>query len=1113
MTTYPCPVCGAPADLTAGCGGCGRAPDPDAAEVMRLNAELGALGPRVREALAGYQALAAEFHAAQRRRDVLAVRVRQAAAYARAGTAGVPPGAPPEAPAAVPPRERAAGPEARPVTVQNLLFVLGGLLVGAAAVVFTGVAWATYGAVGRSLALGVVTLLALAVPPLAVRRGLRGTAETFAAIAMLLVVLDGYGAWYVDLFGLGAVPGAGYAAGVCAVTAAAGVGYGLATGLSAPRFAALVAIQPAAPLLAAEWEAGMRGWSLAFTVAAVANLAVVRLAGRQLRVAAWVVYGCAQVLSGVCALYALLTPGPVAWVAVVGVPALLSAATLLAAGRLTGRVPLRAVGAALAALAVGGAVVRPFAQLTPSVFLAVAAATVLALGAAAAVVGSRIAAEPEAVGARIGAVVAAALLAPFAVGMAAANAVGSLAASLPAWRGGSGTGAPFDWQVPVAVALGTAALALAAPAGWRRGLAVAGGTVTLLGLPVPWWALVPLELSAAALLVLAPGHGAALSRRVAAVAGPAAAVLAAHAVAVSLIRPWPATAALGALAAIGVAALATGERTAAGEPATATGADVVRRVAFAAGLAAWPAAAACAVFASGVDQPWPARAGLVAAALLLLPVAVLGARPVRPYAVAALAVAVTGATLWPDRAGVGDPTGLYPALGLLVLAAGYRAVRPSGRVSLAAATALHGVVLLVVLIPLSYVLFVKPYRWLGEAWTGVPGEAYALPGGGPVAVLLLAAALAMVGRYAASAVTGLAGLVAVAAAAQVPWPLVPAALLALGTALVLAVTVRDGGRVWGVPVGCLMAAPGLAGLLPTEAATLGGLGFVVVAAAVVGAAGATSAVRIGGWLAAAVSGGALAVTSTLAAGLPLGRAAYPVLAVAAAALGLAALLRRRPAKAVERVAVDAAAYATAAVALLLTIGDARHAAALCTLWAAAVAARAVAPGETARRPLALVAGASVLLAWWLLLGAERVALTEAYTLPAAVLALAAGHLALRGRPGIGSWVAYAPGLGVALLPSLASILVAEGQGVRRLLLGLGALLAVLGGAYEKRQAPLVVGGAVLVVVALHEVLVWDLLPRWAYLAIGGLVLIAVAMTYERRLRDLRRLRGAIARMT
>jgi hypothetical protein len=139
--------------------------------------------------------------------------------------------------------------------------------------------------------------------------------------------------------------------------------------------------------------------------------------------------------------------------------------------------------------------------------------------------------------------------------------------------------------------------------------------------------------------------------------------------------------------------------------------------------------------------------------------------------------------------------------------------------------------------------------------------------------------------------------------------------------------------------------------------------------------------------------------------------------------------------------------------------------------------------------------------------------TEAYTVPAALLALAAGHLALRARPAIGSWVGYAPGLAVALLPSLASILAADGQGVRRLLLGLGALLAVLAGAYEKRQAPLVVGGGTLLAVALHEILVWDVLPRWAYLAIGGLVLIAVAMTYERRLRDLRRLRGAITRMT
>ena len=1100
MTTYPCPVCGAPADLTAGCGGCGRAPDPGAAEVVRLNAELAALAPRMREALDAYNALAGEFYTTRRRRDELAVRVRRGVAHARAGAP----------PAVVPPMVPPARPETRPVTVQNLLFVFGGLLVGAAAVVFTGVAWATYGAVGRSVALAVVTLLALAVPPLAAWRGLRGTAETFAAIAMLLVVLDGYGAWYVDLFGLGSVPGPGYAAGVCAVTAAVGAGYGLATGLAAPRFAALVALQPAAPLLAAEWGAGVRAWSLAFTVAAVVSLAAVRLAGRELRVTAWALYGCGQVLSGVSALIALLWPGPVDLPVLVGVPALLSAATLVAAGRLARSTPLRTVAAAVATLAVGGAVVRPLTQLTPSVLLVLTAATVLGLALAAHLI--RPLPQPDALGARTGALVSVVLLAPVVAGAAAINAVASVAASLPVWEGGSGSGAPFDWQVPAAVALSTAVLLLAArttPGRW--GIVVAGATVAVLGAPVPWWALLPLEVAAAAVLVLG------VARRAPAVAGPAAAVLAGHAVGVSLIRPWSATAVLAALVAVGVAALATGERTSprSGEGAgerPAVGPDIVRRAAFAAGLVAWPAATACAVFAAGAPQPWPARTGLVAAALLLLPVAVLGGRAARPYAVAALAVAVTGATLWPDLADVGDPTGLYPALGLLVLATAYRAARPTGRESLAAAGALHGLALLIVLIPLSNVLFVAPYRWLGEIWTGAPDTAPSLPSGAPAAVLLISAALALAGQRITAALAGLAGVLAVIAAAEAPWPVVPATSLALGTAVVLVFTLRRGGRAYAVPAGCLIAAPGLAGLMPTEAATLAGLGFVVVAAAVVGAAGATAAVRTGGWLAAVTAGGTLAIAATLAAGQPLARAAYPLLAVAALALGLVVVPRLRGRR-VERVALDAAAYASAAVALLLTLGDPRHAAAVCTLWAAAVAARAVAPGETARRPLALVAGGSVLLAWWLLLGAESVVLTEAYTLPAALFALVAGHVALRARPAIGSWVGYAPGLAAALLPSLASILAADGQGVRRLLLGLGAVLVVLAGAYEKRQAPLVVGGATLVGLALHEVLVWDLLPRWAYLAIGGLVLIAVAMTYERRLRDLRRLRGAIARMT
>jgi hypothetical protein len=52
------------------------------------------------------------------------------------------------------------------------------------------------------------------------------------------------------------------------------------------------------------------------------------------------------------------------------------------------------------------------------------------------------------------------------------------------------------------------------------------------------------------------------------------------------------------------------------------------------------------------------------------------------------------------------------------------------------------------------------------------------------------------------------------------------------------------------------------------------------------------------------------------------------------------------------------------------------------------------------------------------------------------------------------------------------------------------------------------------VVALHEVvLVWDLLPRWIPLAAGGLLLVGLAMTLERRRRDLDRFRAALTRMS
>ncbi|WP_174530907.1 hypothetical protein, partial [Micromonospora maritima] len=75
-TGYPCPGCGAPADLVAGCRGCGRPPYPPAAEVVRLDREIAALAPRVEAARAAYQDLAGRLSTVRQARAALAARIR-----------------------------------------------------------------------------------------------------------------------------------------------------------------------------------------------------------------------------------------------------------------------------------------------------------------------------------------------------------------------------------------------------------------------------------------------------------------------------------------------------------------------------------------------------------------------------------------------------------------------------------------------------------------------------------------------------------------------------------------------------------------------------------------------------------------------------------------------------------------------------------------------------------------------------------------------------------------------------------------------------------------------------------------------------------------------------
>ncbi|MDT5025758.1 MAG: hypothetical protein QOE61_2184, partial [Micromonosporaceae bacterium] len=249
-------------------------------------------------------------------------------------------------------------------------------------------------------------------------------------------------------------------------------------------------------------------------------------------------------------------------------------------------------------------------------------------------------------------------------------------------------------------------------------------------------------------------------------------------------------------------------------------------------------------------------------------------------------------------------------------------------------------------------------------------------------------------------------------------------------------------------------------------------------------------------------------------------AAYGVLGVAVAALAFGAALRSRgtaESTAAESTAVQATAHAGAAMALLMTAGSAGQAAAICSLWGLAVGLRALWPGTSraGRATLAAVAAGWQLLAWWLLLGSHGVVLVEAYTLPLAVVALLAGWAALRGRPELRSWIAYGPALAAAFLPTLALVVAPESENSvpRRLLLGVGALAVVFAGSIRHRQAPVVVGGIVMGIVALHEIaLVWVLLPSWIPLSLGGLLLVGLAITYERRRRDVAWLRTTIGSM-
>ncbi|WP_329086833.1 SCO7613 C-terminal domain-containing membrane protein [Streptosporangium sp. NBC_01469] len=425
------------------------------------------------------------------------------------------------------------------------------------------------------------------------------------------------------------------------------------------------------------------------------------------------------------------------------------------------------------------------------------------------------------------------------------------------------------------------------------------------------------------------------------------------------------------------------------------------------------------------------------------------------------------------------------------------------------------------------------HRPLVRPWTAVAGPA----GGHPplVAVVVLVAAAAVLVSWQVARRRGATRAVLLA------WP---AILVALPVSVALPYGVELGLFVAGIVPTAWMAARsranavfgGVAALwtafvaiswaLMSEPATLVVLPAVaVIAVAVVlgdraragtrAEARAATPVAFGDRAVASVAAGLatlLAGGEALAAGLaldwPVRHAAFGPLAVACAAAVVAGRFR----KTAFAVGVEAAGYVLVGAGLPLASADLPLASLACAVAGVLMAGTALRPD----RRWAGYAGTGLLLpASWLRLLASDISVIEAYAVPFSLVLLGFGWWRARGGK-MSSWGAYGPGLVSSLVPSVLALLAGSGW-LRPLLLGVVSLAVLLAGARFRLQAPAVLGGLTVAVVALHELAPWIaevvvLVPRWVPMALGGLLLVVVGATYEARLRDVRRLRGAVGRM-
>lgn len=1215
------------------CSTCGlKLTGPVAYEIRRLEGELAVVIRRIdeqRRIRAGYVQHLRTL--VDRLRDETNADIRHAA---------VPAAPPPQRPTPQPrpvqppkpqPRPSATKTEARavdensPWTVQNVLLVLGGLLLSVAAIVFTVVAWGRFGIGGRAAILGGLTAVVLGLPVLLDRKGLKTTAVTIGTVGLVFLGLDGYAARASHLVP-DSLPGTTYAGLVLALVAGVAALYPMLVRNAFMRPLAIVLGQAVIPLLVAETHPTATGWAAAIGIVAAADIA---LGTKSLT--AKICAAAAVVVSVSCALVGVVIAAGT-WSALLAALVLVAGTGLATAAGIAFRLRWAAsIGAGATAVAVAiGLVSVPMRLPThPSVIMLTAIAA-LVVAAAAVSLPKRWRTGPM-----IGAAV------PLA---AAALPVALSALFVLVSHTLLRTPVVTDEQVATAALVVAAGSLLA----WRAighwgAVAVVGACATALLMHLPWPVNLPLQLAVVGAAVAVP-----LVRKVRhePVWVTSALVLLADIAAWSLQAQSSAVAALSAIAAGAViVAWVARDRTVSWLPvviavAAAGGASIAILwdiplwwMAFGPLAVAGLATGAAAVLkgrqriaaeisalpwvlvAIGLTVAHPWQTGLVLALAAALAGAVAVRRDRRFAIVVAAVLGILASWSWLYAAGVHTPEAYTLPASLLVIAAGVARADLRPALGIGAVGALLPSLAMVPVEPdagwirltaiavasIVVAVFVR-VKWVGSVgWLVFSAVVGVLAAAADVVAVGHRlgweprwTAVAVVGIVAVSVATaafvrdkarslavelaaGVASLLAVALTIGEPWQ--GGLVFALLGAIAAGAAFRPDRRWLGYVAAALVVIaswhwlaagdsqvpeayvlPGALGLLvfrlvrrepsALDTAQIATAGIVAVlpsvlwllvepdnawirltawGAVAVAVAGGASLVKrpwaipgvpVSGWwlMGEVAAGGAVLALGLdcLAVGYRLDAGwltpAYAMLAVVAVAVGVSAAIRTvRPRLAVV---LEFAAMPIVLNAVALTVGEPFHIGLALFLTGIIVALCALRPD---RRWLAFAAIGLELVASWCWLVAARVATPEAYTVPAALLALAGGVLLSRRWPQLRSWVTFGPGITGLLAPSLVMTFLLPGEPWRPFALGVAALAVTLLGVYRRRQAPFTIGAMALAIVAVHELspyvaaVVTDL-PRWVPLAVGGLLLLAIGARYERRRQDVIRLGRAVARM-